>query len=242
MASPKSEKTEESEFEAIPDLVWPDDRNNGLRIGQSRFNDYDQEQERDYIDFAKRLAKSKINFWEICPWPEVFHLTGINSTMFTKKRLRNQFVKVSSKVENEFMENIKECGVCFESMTEENHNMLPCQHTFCKNCIEKLYYSRFKPSDEINDDYEAFIVVEEGAFNGFDPGIDENEVEEEEVEDDYDISCPNCRAKHNFPQNGLGRIGFPKNAILSDILKIEQHKDLDIIIRREKGTLRTSNR
>ena len=254
MASSKSEK-EVSDCESMPDLEWPDneslpdledpdDRNNML-IGQARFIDYDlmETQERDYTDFAKRLAESKINFWEICPRPEVFYLTGVNRAMFTKKRqrMRNQFIKVSSKAETEFMENIKQCGVCFDSMTEENHSMLPCQHTFCKNCIENL--NRFKPSDEIYDDGDAFIVVNEGAFNGFDPGIDDNEIEEVEFVDDYDISCPNCRAKYKFPKNGLIDFpDFPKNDFLSDILKIEKHKDVDIIIRREKRAKRSSNR
>ncbi len=87
-----------------------------------------------------------------------------------------------------------ECGVCLEEFEAEGDRvpkLLPCSHTLCLRCAERL--------------------VE-------DPPDDDESEEEEDEEEGTRLRCPECRQRHHVPEKGPQ--GLTTNRYVVDFLSL----------------------
>ena len=58
--------------------------------------------------------------------------------MFVKKSCNKLNYFRCKQISRESLSDVLECSVCLEQLTFD-HKVLPCQHTFCKPCLQKIY-------------------------------------------------------------------------------------------------------
>ena len=94
---------------------------------------------------------------------------------------------------NELSESVTkllECSICFEQMSIPK--VLPCQHTFCLNCLKRTADSAQTPSPDLILNNSVTIIILKK------------------------ICCAICRKKHKVPNEGVK--GFPNNLTLMTLI------------------------
>lgn len=91
---------------------------------------------------------------------------------------------------------LTECPIC--ACVYEDPRLLPCQHTFCRRCLEKLHASDINGSR--TDPAKSKLSA---------AGTRSRPVE---------ISCPLCRQSASVPPDGVG--AFPANEYIDRLLKL----------------------
>ena len=116
------------------------------------------------------------------------------------------------------------CGVCLDFLKDPK--ILPCAHSFCRECLQKVYVQNHTQSNHL-------INGENGtAVNGVEtrlPSIG-NESEEEEPEV---LECPSCRRNAELTS---GIDGLPTSTRLTELLDTMTEQDM------EEGRLRMKKR
>ncbi|KAK3729637.1 hypothetical protein RRG08_015660 [Elysia crispata] len=105
------------------------------------------------------------------------------------------------------------CSICLEMFTAPV--LLPCAHTFCKQCLLNVHErSRIRSSD-------PGAISQPGTSNqaAAAGGRDDNSLKN----NDRPIVCPQCRAEFGLGPDGIH--GLPRNTTLANIiLSIEEEK------------------
>ena len=91
---------------------------------------------------------------------------------------------------SESVTKLLECSICFEQMSIPK--VLPCQHTFCLNCLKRTADSAQTPSPDLILNNSVTII----SFKN--------------------ICCAICRKKHKVPNEGVK--GFPNNLTLMTLI------------------------